>query len=188
MKKLLKFVLVVLLLGLAAYGGYRFYLPSLIAEALTSDQPSVLIPSGVREKLTKLQPEVDRKIKKIPVFLKEHKIGYEDLQNIIDRASPDDLLDAFYEIAATRITSTNQVFDIGMKHIKINGYDLEVFRSQFIQYVTVEDINKAIKKIEGNSLFNSISITVAKETMKKVLESSRQDIQQELNRLNRTGG
>ena len=187
MKKLLIFVLTVLVLGLTAYGSYRFYLPSLIAEALTSDEPSVLVPSGMREKLTKLKPEVDREIKKVPVFLKEHKIGYEDLQNIIDRASPDDLLDAYYEIATTRATSTNQVFDIGMKHLRIEGYDLEIFRSTFTQYVTVEDINKAIKKIEENELLTSMSITVAKETVKKVLESSRQEIQQELNRLNRTG-
>jgi len=188
MKKLLKFVLIVLVLGLAAYGAYRFYLPSLIAEALTSDQPSALVPSAVREKLAKLKPEVDREIKKVPVFLKEHKIGYEDLQNIIDRASPNDFLEAYYEIAATRITSTNQVFDIGMKHIKINGYDLEIFRNLFIQNVTVEDINKAIKKIEENELLTSMSITVAKETLKKVLESSRQEIKQELDRLNRTSG
>jgi hypothetical protein len=188
MKKLLKFVLIVLILGLAAYGGYRFYLPSLIAESLTSDQPSALIPSGMREKVTNLKTKVDREIKKVPVFLKEHKIGYEDLQNIIDRVSPGDLLDAYYEIATTRITSTNQVFDIGVKHVKINGYDLEIFRSAFVQHVTVEDINKAIRKIEENDLLASMSIPVAKETVKKVLESSRQEIQQELQRLNQTDG
>ena len=188
MKKLLKFVLIVLILGLAAYGGYRFYLPSLIAESLTSDQPSALVPSGMREKVTNLKTKVDREIKKVPVFLKEHKIGYEDLQIIIDRASPDDLLDAYYEIATTRPTSTNQVFDIVVKHIKIEDYDLEVFRNTFIQYVAVEDINEAIKKIEETELLTSMNISVAKETLKKVLESSKQEIQQELNRLNRTGG
>lgn len=188
MKKLLKFVLIALLLGLAAYGGYRYYLPSLIAGALTSDQPSVLVPSGMREKVLNLKTKVDREIKKVPVFLKEHKIGYEDLQNIIDRISPGDLLDAYHEIATTRITSTNQVFDIGMKHIKINGYDLEVFRSAFVQHVTVEDINKAIRKIEENDLLTSMGIPVAKATVKKVLESSRQEIQQELQRLNQSDG
>ena len=188
MKKLLKFVLIALLLGLAVYGGYRYYLPSLIAEALTSDQPSVLVPSGMREKVTSLKTKVDGEIKKVPVFLKEHKIGYEDLQNIIDRISPDDLLDVYYEIATTRITSTNQVFDIGMKHIKINGYDLEIFRSTFVQHVSVGDINKAIRKIEENDLLASMSIPVAKATVKKVLESSRQEIQQELQRLNQTDG
>ena len=188
MKKLLKFALIILVLLLAAYGGYRFYLPSLIADALMSDQPSALVPPGMREKVSNLKTKVDREIRKVPVFLKEHKIGYEDLLNIIDRASPDDLRDAYHEIVTTRITSTNQVFDIGMKHIEIMGYDLEIFRSPFIQYVTVGDINKAIKKIEENELLTSMSIPVAKETVKKILESSRQEIQQELNRLNRTGG
>jgi len=170
MKKLLKFVLIVLLLGVAVYGGYRFYLPSLIAESLTSDQPSALIPSGMREKVTNLKTKVDGEIKKVPVFLKEHKIGYEDLQKIIDRARPDDLLDAYYEIATARPASTNQVFDIVVKHIKIEDYDLEVFRNTFIQYVTVEDINKAIKKIDETELLTSMNISVAKETEKKVLE------------------
>lgn len=185
MKKLLRFVLVILVLGLVAYGGYRFYLPSLIAEALTSDQPSSLIPSGMQEKLASLKIKVDREIKKVPVFLNEHKIGFQDLQNIIDGANPDELLEAWYEIATTRITSSNQVFDIGMKHINIDGYDLETFRKPFIQYVTVVDINKAIEMIEENEFLTSMSIPVAKETLKKVLESSRQEIQQELNRLNR---
>jgi vacuolar-type H+-ATPase subunit I/STV1 len=75
-----------------------------------------------------------------------------------------------------------------VKHIKINGYDLEIFRSAFVQHVTVEDINKAIRKIEENDLLASMSIPVAKETVKKVLESSRQEIQQELQRLNQTDG
>jgi len=188
MNKLLKFVLIVLVLGLVAYGGYRFYLPTLIANALTSDQPSALIPSDIREKVTRLKTKVDSEIRKVPVFLNEHQLGYEDLQSILDQANPDDLLSAYDEIVSTRVASANQVFDIGMKHIKIEGYDLEIFRSQFIQYVAVEDINKAIKKIEETELLNSINISMAKETLKKVLESSRQEIQQELNSLNRTGG
>ena len=188
MKKLLIFLLIVIVLGAVAYAGYRFYLPSMIAEALTSDQPSAMVPAAMQEKVTNLKTKVNREAKKIPVFLKEQKIGYDDLLNIIDRTDPDELLDAYQAIATTKFTSIDQVFDIGKKHIKIEGYDLEIFRGPFLQYVTIEDVHKSIEKVEQNKLLTSMSIPVAKETLKQVLESLKPAIQQELDQLNKTSG
>ena len=183
MKKLLIFVLLVLVLGLAAYGAYRFYLPTVIAEALTSDEPSPMVPAGIQKKVGTIKVKVDREIKKLPVLMKETKIGYEDLLIMIDRAKPDDFFEAYREISATRIVSTNQVFDIGMKHINIEGFDLEIFRSTFNRYATVEIIREAINNIDQNEILTSISIPVAKETVKKILESSEQEIRKGLKEL-----
>ncbi len=71
----------------------RFYLPSMIADTLTSDEPSALVPSEMQEKVGKLKKKVESEVKKIPVFLSEQKISYEDLINIIDRANTDPVAD-----------------------------------------------------------------------------------------------
>ena len=146
MKKLIKFILILAVIGLIGYVGYRYYLPSLIAETLLSDEPSSLVPAEMQEKVEKVKLKIDKEIEKLPAFMKENKIEYEDLQVMIDRADPDQFISAYNEIATTRITSTNQVFDIGMKYIRISGYDLEIFRTAFVKNTSVEDIKKAITK------------------------------------------
>jgi Tfp pilus assembly protein PilE len=185
-KKLLIFVVIIAVLGLVFYGGYRFYLPTMIANTLTSDQPSPLVPAAMQEEVSKLKSKVKREIKKLPAFLKQNNIEYKDLLNIVDRARPRDLMAAYREIASTRITSTNQVFNIGKKHIKIKGYDLEIFRRPFNQKLTVEDIQRGLLKIQQNKTLTAMSIPVAKETVKEILESSRSEVQRELNKLNQT--
>lgn len=188
MKKLIVFVLVLGILGGVAYAGYRFYLPELIAESLISDEPSSLVPAKMQEKVDIIKRKVDEEIDKLPVFLSNNKIAYADLQIMIDRAEPAQFLDVFEELVTTRITSTNQVFDIGMKHIKIEGYDLEVFRAPFVKHTSVEGIEKAIDKYGENEFITNMSIPVIKLTAKKLLESAEPGIQKELNELNRTKG
>lgn len=180
MKKLLTVVLIIALLGLAAYSAYRLYLPSMIAEALTSGQPSPMVPDKVQEKLDTLKFQVDREIKKLPVFMKDKKISYEDLQIMIDRANPDQFLAAYDEIRITRLNSSSQAYDIVIKHIKIAGYDLEIFRSTFVQYVTVKDIHKAINSIENNQLLTSMSMPVLKSTAKKILQKHESEIKRNI--------
>jgi hypothetical protein len=184
MKRLIKFVLILAVIGVIAYAGYRYYLPSMIAEALISDEPSSLVPTVMQEKVEAVKLKINKEIEKLPVFMKENKIAYEDIQDMIDRADPAQFISAYDEIATTRITSTNQVFDIGMKHVRISGYDLEIFRSAFVKNTSVEDIQKAIDKYEDNELLTNMSFSIIKETAKKLLESKKTEIQAELNKLN----
>ena len=184
MKKLIIFVLMLAVIGAIAYAGYRYYLPSMIAETLMSDEPSSLVPAEMQEKVEAVKLKIDKEIEKLPVFMKEHKIVYEDLQVMIDRADPDQFIDAYVELATTRITSADQVFDIGMKHVRISGYDLEVFRAAFVENTSVEDIQKVIDKVEDNEFLTNMSFPVIKETAKKLLDSKKTEIQTELNKLN----
>jgi hypothetical protein len=181
MKKLIILIVFIALLGMGAYAGYRYYLPTVIAEALTSDEPSALVPESMQSRVDAIKQKVNREVKKLPVLLEETKLGFDDLINITNRVQPSQLLNAYREIAATPISSSNQVFDIGMKHIKVEGYDLEVFRSEFVQSTSVKNIRETIAKIEKSDMVNRTNIAVAKDTVKKILISSRQDIQEILN-------
>jgi len=181
MKKLVKIVLVIVLLGLAANLGYRHYLPSMIATTLTSDEPpSRLIPAAMQDQVIKLRSKINREIEELPALLKETRLGIEDLEIMIDRANPDDFFRAIQEIKNTTITSTDQVFDILMKHIKIEGYDLEVFRAPFVRNTSVDNIQESIVRIEQNEFVTSMSVPVLKQTVKQILASNKQKILEEM--------
>jgi hypothetical protein len=181
MKKLLVFILAVALLGFTSYAGYRFYLPSMIAATLTSEQPSRLIPADMQGKVKRLKLKIDREIADLPVLLKETRLTVDDLLIMIDRANPDQFAQAIEEMKNTRLTSTDQIFDICMKHIKINGYDLEVFRGPFVQNSSVGNIREAIAKIEQNEFITSVGIPVLKQTAKQILISSKEEILEKMN-------
>lgn len=181
MKKILIFILTVVLLCFSGYAGYRFYLPSMIATTLTSEKPSRFIPDDMQEKVKNLRLKIDREIDDLPVLLKETRLTVDDLLVMIDRANPDQFARAIEEIKNTSITSTNQIFDICMKHIKIDGYDLEVFRGPFVQNTSIRNIQEAIGKIEQNELITSMGIPVLKQTAKKILISSKEEILEKMN-------
>jgi hypothetical protein len=181
MKKLLVFILAVALLGFTSYAGYRFYLPSMIAATLTSEQPSRLIPADMQGKVKSLKLKIDREIADLPVLLKETRLTVDDLLIMIDRANPDQFAQAIEEMKNTRLTSTDQIFDICMKHIKINGYDLEVFRGPFVQNSSVGNIREAVAKIEQNEFITSMGIPVLKQTAKQILISSKEEILEKMN-------
>jgi len=184
MKKLFKFVLIMAVIGVIGYAGYRYYLPSIIAESLTSDEPSSLVPADMQEKIETVKTTINRDIKKLPAFMKENDIAYDDLKVMIDRVDPAQIIDAYEEIASTTIKSPDQVFDIGMRHIKIEGYDLEIFRATFVKNTSVESLQKAITKYEDNVFLTNMSFPVLKETAKELLKSRETEIQAELNKLN----
>ena len=181
MKKLLKFLIVVALLGLIAYAGYRYYLPSMIAKTLTSEEPSSLVPEAMQEKVEKLRSKIDREVVELPALLKETRLTVDDLEIIIDRANPDQFFRAIEELKNTTLTSTDQIFDISMKHIRIDGYDLEVFRAPFVRNSSVGNIQEAIAKIDRDDFLTRISIPVLKDTAKQVLVSNKEEIMRELN-------
>jgi hypothetical protein len=176
MSKLLIFIVVVVVLGLVAYAGYRYFLPSMIAKTLTSEEPSALVPEKMQQQVTELRAKIDREVEEVPALLKETRLGVDDLANIIDRIDPGQVFDAIDELKTTSLTSTDQVFDICMKHIKVDGYDLEVFRGPFVRNTSVGNIREAVAKVDRDDILTSMSVPVLKQTAKQVLESSKDDI------------
>ena len=182
MKKLLKLLIFVAVLGIAAYAGYRYFLPSMIATTLTSDEPSALVPEKMQQQVSELRAKIDREVEEVPALLKETRLGVDDLEIIIDRADPEQFFNAIDELKTTTLTSTDQIFDICMKHIRIDGYDLEVFRDPFVRNTSVENIREAVAKIDRDDMLTTMSVPVLKETAKQVLASSREEILAEMNR------
>ena len=174
--------ILILFIGLLAfcYWTYKYYAPKAIAKALISDETSGLVPQKLHKKVEALKEEVDENVNKLPRLLRESAIEYEDLAVIIDNVEADQLLEAFEEVKSQNWETTDEVFDIGVKHIELEVYELEKFRSLFNAYATKEKIEELVAIAEENQLLTNLSIPLLKETAKSILESRKEEILQKL--------
>jgi len=183
MKKLLKFILVVVVIGLVAYAAYRYYLPSTIAKSLTSGQTSSLIPDEIQEKVKAFKSKIASDVGDLPILMAEANLDYDDLQTMLDRLDPGEVSSALSEMSSVNITSAEQVFDIVTRHINIEGFELEEFRDMFVRNSNVDEIRKAMEKIREHEFLITLAMPVAKEVAKDLLVSARQEIEMQLNAL-----
>lgn len=155
MKKLLKFILLLVVIAIAAYAAYRHYLPSTIAESLTSGNNSSLLPDEIQQKLEAFKTKTSTDVGDLPVLMVEANIDYVDLKTMLDRLDPEEASSALKEMSSVNITSADQAFDIPIKHIDIEGYQLEVFRDMFVRNNDVEELRNALANVKGYEYFIS---------------------------------
>ena len=183
MQKLLIFILVLAVVGAVAYAVYRYYLPSKIAESLTSGQKSTLVPEEVQKKVAAFKTKITQGVGNLPPLMDEVNIGYDDLKTMLDRLDPGEVSSALREMSSVTISSAGQAFDIVTKHVHIEGYELERFREMFIRNSDVEEIRKIAKKVSEHETLVTMGMPVAIEVAKDILESSRQEIERRLDAL-----
>ena len=100
MKKLFKFLLAFIVVAAVAYTAYRFYLPSKVAESLTSEESSALVPDEVQEKIITFKERVTHDVGDLPRLMNESGITYADLKIMLDRVDPRDVADAVLEMSS----------------------------------------------------------------------------------------
>jgi len=181
MKKWIIFLSILAVLTLLGYWAYRYYAPKVIANALVSEEGMSAMPEKVQRKVEALKTGVDNNIEKLPELMKELDVDFEDIEVMIDRADPDQFFDALDELKLQDWQTTDEVFDIGMKHISIEGYDLEKFRSSFNEYASIPKIQRMMEVVEQNEFITTMSVPVAKETAKRILRSKKEEILEKLN-------
>ena len=183
MKKLLITFLVIAVLAFIGYLVYQYYVPKAIANAITSQEDVDMVPSKIQNKVKELRIQVDENVDKVPELMIEAGVDYEDLVAMVDKAEPDQFFDVIEELKLQNWETTDDVFDIGLKHIEIEGYDLEKFRPIFNDYVTLDKIENGLGVLDENEFLAKMSIPVAKETARKILESRKEEILQKLEKL-----
>lgn len=174
--------ILILIIGLLAlsYWTYKYYAPKALAKALTSEETLSIVPRNIKVEVEAIKEEVDENISKLPVLMKKSALEYEDLTEIIDEVQTDQLLDAFEELKSKDWKTTNEVFDIGKKHIDLENHDLEKFRQLFNGYATPKQIEEWIEIAEENQLLTNLTIPLMKETAKSILESRKEEIEEKL--------
>lgn len=150
----------------------------MVATSIISDEPPAdLLPEKVRETIIKTRVEVDKQMEDVPEKLEKLGLTFDDLIHMVEVADADQVKAAITELLSTEIKSEDQVFDIGIKHVKIEGYNLEIFREVFKEKASLKRINKALYRISENDLMTSISVPVARETAKQILIDKRDKVE-----------
>ena len=169
MKKVLTISLV--LIALAAVGSfvwYKLYFPKMVAEAVVAEELPAYLPKHIRMKIDEFRLPVNASAEKMIEKIHTENIPFEKVIETIDNASQEQT-DAFIdELAATKITSADQVFDIGKKYFPVD-YDVEVFREPFNQNVDLRVIRKGISYANTNRRTNDVDLVTLKEIAKKIL-------------------
>jgi len=172
--------IVSLVLGASLYV-QRIMLPGMIAKSLRSEEEeSILIPEGLKPTILKTRKELNRQMDSIPSLMNSLNLTFDDLIYIAETLDANQVLQSINELNRTDLKNTNQAFDIVKKNIVIEGFDLETFRPAFNKKVNLKKIKNALRKINDNNLTTTVSIPIARETVKQVLYDNREKIERNL--------
>jgi hypothetical protein len=161
------------------------FLPSIIAESIRSENsPPTFLPDEVKKTITVLKETVNERVDELPEIMKSLDLEFDDLLYIIDNVDADEVMNTLEELNQTQLQTTNQTFDIALRNIHIEGYDLEIFRKLFNEKLTLKRINKTLNTIERNQIQTSISIPVARNTAKQILIDNKERIEAKLDMVN----
>lgn len=175
MKKL--FIAILIIAILVSAGGYFWYknhFPDMVAQAVVANELPPYIPKYLQVKIEEFRKPVNAGAENMIVEMHRQDIPFEKIIETIDNTSEEQTYAFLDELTTTRLTSTDQVFDIGKKHFPVD-YDVEVFRRPFSENVDVRTIRKGIHYANANRRSNEISMTTLKEIAKKILLQKEKD-------------
>jgi len=167
------------------YTARNYLLPQIIAKSVNSDKPAPsYLPKKIENTVNSVKKGIDENFDQLPIILNKLNLDFDDLIRIIDNVDAKEIMKAQNELYNSDIQSTNQAYDIVVKNVHLQGYDLEIFRPIFNEKMTVRKINKFIKIAEDHQLQTSISIPMARNTAKQILMNNREKIESELAKIN----
>jgi hypothetical protein len=177
MKKFLIWVLSIIIIGaLLAYGFYRFYLPDVVVNAITSgDELPDYLPENVRNKIAPYKETVNKSADQVIRELHERNIPVTEAIEAINQVNPEHIMEAVAEINTQNIRTTDEAFDIIKKHFPAE-FDMEALREPFNDNVNMKMINKAVNGLNANKNAE-IDLDMTKEIATKVLAQKEKEYQ-----------
>ena len=178
MKKFLIWVLSIIIIGaLLAYGFYRFYLPDVVVNAITSgDELPDYLPENIRNKIAPYKEAVNKSADQVIHELHEHDIPVTEFIEAINQVYPQHIQAAVDEAKTQNVRTTDEAFDIIKKHFPAE-FDLEPLREPFNDNVNMKMINKALSGLNANKNAE-IDLDMTKEIATKVLTQKEKEYQQ----------
>jgi hypothetical protein len=167
-----KFIIIlfatILIGGIAAFVLYKYYLPEVIADAVVADDLPDYLPKPVKTRIEKIREPVNAGAEDVVKEIHDSDIAIEKILEMIDRTTEDMSNEILDELNRSKITTTDQAFDIIKKHVKAD-FDLEVLRKPFNENVDVKMIRKAIGYGNINRKSKDIDLETAKVIAKRIL-------------------
>lgn len=181
MKKTLFLLAFLLSLGLLAFVGYKYYLPHVVAKAVTSNDEHIFLPEDVKLKINKIKEPVNNKAAEVIKTIHKSGLTLQQILDAIDDIEEEQALAFLDELNNTELKSTDQIFNIAKKHFPVD-FDVEVLRKPFSEKVKLRTIEKAITR--GNKLreTNEVDFETLKSIAKKILLQKEEEFNKAIKR------
>ena len=182
---LIVFLVIVAALLALYYVGKNYILPEVIANTVSSDNPPPkFLPDNIEKTVIVLKENVNENVDELPEIMNELNLGFDDILYIVENVEADEVMQSLDELDQRKWTSTNEAYDIVVRNVHIDGYDMEIFRPIFNEKVTKGKLNRVLNAIENKNLRSSVSVPVARNTAKRILLDNREKIESELEKVN----
>ncbi|MBK6266532.1 hypothetical protein JKA74_15915 [Marivirga sp. S37H4] len=170
-------IIVFLLLSSAVFYGYNYVYPRVVAHAIVSKQYVGLLPEKFKDRIELISDTVNQRVSRMFEITEDNGVTMDDLLNAIDEIEEQEVRNALAELYETDIQSVEQVYEIGVKHIKIQSFDPQVLRAPFIEHVKLHHVKKGLKYIKRHDLQNQMSSKSARSIAKQILIQKKEKIQ-----------
>jgi hypothetical protein len=147
---------------------YKFYLPAMLAAAIVRDEAPAYIPKFVQARIREYRAPVNKGAEDVINEMHRSNVSLQQILAAIDKTEPENVYAMLSELEETRITSTDQVFDIGKKYIDAD-FDLEILRRPFNENVDTAMIRKGLRTAEYHRQEALVDPAMAKAIVKQVL-------------------
>jgi hypothetical protein len=178
-----KFLLWVVGLGVlfaaAALIFYRFYLPGVVADALTEQETPSYVPKFVEARMNKIKAPLNKGATDVIKEIHKSNVTLEQLLAAVDNTEPEQVRFAFEEINRSKVKNTNDVFDIAKKYVQAD-FDVEVLRKPFNENVDMSMVKRGLGYLEGHSNDDAMDPEMAKAVIRQVLIQKEKEYRQSM--------
>jgi hypothetical protein len=180
MKKLAVGLVVFLMLMMCgAFIFYRYYLPDMVADALTGEEMPTYVPNYVKVKIGKFKEPLNKGTEDVIREIHQSDISLEQVIKAIDQTERSQIDGALEELKRTNAITVDGAFDIFKKYFPAD-FDVEALRQPFHKNVTISIIKKAKRYADSFDPDEPMDAEIAKAVVKKMLY----DKEKEFNLLN----
>ncbi len=176
-KKLVLILAIILcLIAVTGWYYYKVAFPKMVAEAVVNKKYPRLMPEKYREGLASVGDTLDTRIQHLIEISESKGISLDELITGIDQIQEDQVRNAVNEVLSTKITNVEQVFDIGIKHIKVQAFDPEELRGPFLENVNLQHIKKGIRYIKTHRILEEMDPDTVRKIARQILIEKRKKI------------
>lgn len=168
-RKLLLIISVVTVLMLGSVLLYNFFIPSYIAEVITSDTTPSYLPEKYKIQIERINKPLNKYSEEAFKITDSLNLSLALILRIIDNINPDDVMKVYDQLEYKNVENSNEVFELIREHIEINEVDISLYRSVFIKYATPARINRALRYAETHELVANLAPSTAKQIARQIV-------------------
>lgn len=160
---------------------YKILLPTIIAETITGETSSSILPKKVAAKIDEYKKPINATTEDMLFEMDSLHIPFDLVLKYVDNVKKETIIKTYNEIEAQKTMDRNAIFDIVKRNVTVTELDPEILRSTFLKYATEPRISRVINYIKMHRLLDEIDVSLSRDVIKKVLSQKKDEINKRLN-------